>query len=125
MTAQTTHTTPRTMAVLFESWPEPGRTDAYYDLAAALRPTLEGIDGFISMERFASTAEPGKILSLSVWRDAAAVARWRDTLEHRRAQATGRTSIFIDYRLRVVEVVRDYGKHDRAQAPADSRTVHG
>lgn len=121
----TPETHPRMMAVLFESWPEPDKVKAYYDLAAALRPTLEGIDGFISMERFASTADPGKILSLSFWRDEAAVARWRETLEHRRAQATGRASIFVDYRLRVVEVVRDYGKTDRTQAPVDSRTAHG
>ncbi|MEZ5860446.1 MAG: antibiotic biosynthesis monooxygenase [Geminicoccaceae bacterium] len=90
--------------------------------AAAL---LEGIDGFISVERFASVSEPDKFVSLSFWRDEAAVAAWRSLAEHRLAQARGRGQIFADYRLRVAEVSRDYGLTDRAEAPADSRARHG
>jgi heme-degrading monooxygenase HmoA len=82
---------------------------------------LETIDGFISIERFESLTEPGKVLSLSFWRDEAAVARWRNLEPHRRAQAAGRRDIFQDYRLRIGQVVRDYGMDDRAEAPGDSR----
>ena len=108
------------IAVLFEAWPAEGAAHRYFDLAAALRPELEAIDGFLSVERFESLAEPGKLLSLSFWRAEAAVAAWRNRPAHRAAQAQGRTSIFRAYRLRIAEVVRDYGGEDRVQAPADS-----
>jgi heme-degrading monooxygenase HmoA len=104
-------------AVIFEVEPNPGRRQDYLDIAAALRPELERIDGFISVERFQSLTTEGKILSLSFWRDAAAVQRWREHERHRRAQAKGRAEVFRDYRLSVVEVVRQYGMIDRAQAP--------
>jgi heme-degrading monooxygenase HmoA len=107
------------IAVIFEVWPEEGRLDEYLALAAELRQELERIDGFISVERFTSIYEEGKLLSLSFWRDMEAVAAWRANLEHRKAQARGRREVFRDYRLRVAEIVRDYGKDERRQAPAD------
>lgn len=113
------------IAVIFEVTPAPGRREEYLDLAASLRPALEKTDGFISIERFASLANEGKVLSLSFWRDEGAVRRWRELEAHRAAQARGRAGIFSDYRLRVAGVLRDYSMNDRAQAPADSRIVHG
>ena len=113
------------IAVIFEALPKPGRQDAYLDAAASLRPQLAEIDGFISIERFASLTEPGKILSLSFWRDEGAVRAWRNVEAHRRIQGAGRATIFADYRLRVAHVLRDYGMRDRAQAPDDSRAAHG
>jgi heme-degrading monooxygenase HmoA len=109
------------IAVIFEVEPRDGQRQAYLDAAAALRPLLEQIDGFVSIERFESLTQPGKILSLSFWRDEAAVQQWRNLESHRATQRLGRTSIFADYRLRVAEVVRDYGLNDRTQAPEDSR----
>ena len=108
------------IAVIFEVTPRAERRDAYFDLAANLRSQLDQIDGFISVERFESLAQPGKFLSLSFWRDEDAVKRWRTLAEHRDAQAAGRKGIFADYRLRVASVVRDYGMHDRAEVPTDS-----
>lgn len=108
------------MAVIFEVWPAEGRRDDYLNLAAALRDELLKIDGFISVERFESLYEEGKLLSLQFWRDDAAIGRWRAHLDHRQAQALGRGGLFAEYRLRVAEVVRDYGPHDRAQVPADA-----
>ncbi len=96
------------MAVIFEVWPREGRAQDYFDLAAELRPELEKIDGFISVERFRSLAEEDKYVSISFWRDAAAVEAWREQADHRRAQATGRAELFADFRIRVAEVVRDY-----------------
>src|SRR5437660_5516219 len=113
------------IAVIFEIWPKPGQKQRYLDLAAELRPLLETIDGFISIERFESLYEPGKILSLSFFRDEAAVQAWRSTNEHRLAQTKGRSEIFSDYRLRVAGVIRDYGMNERLQVPSDSRKVHG
>ena len=112
------------IAVIFEVWPAAGRKDDYLGLAASLRRDLEGIDGFISVERFQSLTEPGKLLSLSFWRDEAAVRAWRTNSAHRPAQQAGRGGIFADYRLRVASVVRDYGMNERAQAPKDSRAIH-
>ena len=113
------------IAVIFEVWPSAGGRARYLELAAQLRPLLDEVDGFISIERFGSLSDPGKILSLSFWRDEEAVARWRQQEAHRSTQAAGRDHVFADYRLRVAAVVRDYGLNNRAQAPADSRAVHG
>lgn len=113
------------IAVIFEVWPADGRKEAYLDLAAELKPLLERIDGFISVERFQSIAEPGKLLSLSFFRDENAIRQWRTLAEHRRAQARGRAQLFSDYRLRIAGVIRDYGKRERTEAPSDSRESHG
>ena len=112
------------IAVIFEVWPAEGRTQHYLDLAAALRSELDAIDGFISIERFQSLAEPGKLLSLSFWRDEESVKAWRNKPAHRASQAQGREGTFEDYRLRIADVLRDYGMTDRAQAPSDSRVAH-
>ena len=104
-------------AVIFEVEPAPRRGQEYLDIAAELRPELEKIDGFISVERFQSLTQEGKILSLSFWRDEEAVVRWRRHEQHRDAQRAGRGGIFKNYRLRVAAVVRDYGLEDRAEAP--------
>lgn len=113
------------IAVIFEVLPHAEQKQAYLDAAALLRPHLEQIDGFISVERFASLSQEGKVLSLSFWRDEAAVRQWRNLEIHRDVQTAGRGHIFADYRLRVAEVQRDYGMNARAQAPADSRRRHG
>jgi heme-degrading monooxygenase HmoA len=107
------------IAVIFEVWPATDRRQDYFDIAASLKPELERIDGFISVERFSSLTEDGKILSLSFWRDEDAVKRWRTQLEHRAAQRAGRGGIFRDYRLRVASVLRDYGMFERDQVPKD------
>lgn len=112
------------IAIIFEVVPAEGKRDAYLDLAAAMRPMVEQIEGFISVERFESLTTPGKLLSISIFEDEAAVDRWRALDAHRRAQARGRGDIFADYRLRVAHVLRDYGKFERAEAPTDSRAVH-
>jgi len=112
------------IAVIFEVVPAPGRRQEYLDLAAALRPELERIDGFISVERFASLADESKLLSLSFWRDEDAVKRWRNLESHRAAQARGRGGVFAQYRLRVAGVIRDYGMSERKEAPQDSRKAH-
>ena len=112
------------IAVIFEFRPAEGCAAEYFDLAGALRPELEKMDGFVSIERFESLTQPGKILSLSIWRDEEAVRAWRNVEEHRRIQSAGRQSIFADYRLRVAQVVRDYGLEERAEAPEDSRSAH-
>ena len=113
------------IAVIFEVRPRDGRREAYLDIAATLRPILERIDGFVSVERFESLTQPGKILSLSFFRDEQAVIAWRNTEKHRLAQQAGRDGLFEDYRLRIASVIRDYGLDDRAQAPDDSRARHG
>lgn len=112
-------------AVIFEVWPtEEGRQE-YLDIAAALKPTLEKMDGFISIERFQSLSDPSKVLSLSFWRDDEAIAGWRRVESHRKAQGKGRNELFRDYRLRIAGVIRDYGMNERAEAPKDSRERHG
>jgi heme-degrading monooxygenase HmoA len=113
------------IAVIFEALPHSDKKGAYLDAAALLGPQLEQMEGFVSIERFESLVTPGKILSLSFWKDEEAVRRWRNVEAHRRIQVEGRKRIFGDYRLRVAQVLRDYGLTDRAQTPDDSRHVHG
>lgn len=112
------------IAVIFEVMPAADHRQTYLDTAAALRGPLEAMDGFLSIERFESLSQPGKLLSLSFWRDEQAVAGWRAQEDHRQAQAAGRAGVFTDYRLRVAGVLRDYGMHQRTQVPADSRQAH-
>ena len=114
------------IAIIFEVEPAEGRFDDYLDHAARLRTELELMPGFVSVERFRSLTNPGKLLSLSLWEDEAAVAGWRCHAGHRASQAAGRAGIFAGYRLRVAAVLRDYGMAERRdQAPADSLALHG
>jgi heme-degrading monooxygenase HmoA len=112
------------IAVIFEVEPHAAHRDDYFRIAAELRPLLEEVDGFISIERFQSLNDKGRILSLSFWRDEAAVATWRNLEAHRAAQTQGRARIFRSYRLRIAQVVRDYGMSGREQAPEDSQVAH-
>ena len=113
------------IVVIFEVVPAPDRRDNYLALAAVLKPQLAQINGFLSVERFQSLTEPDMILSLSYFRDEEAVSRWRNFSDHRSTQRCGRQSVFMDYRLHVAQVVRDYGMFERDEAPQDSRASHG
>ena len=113
------------IAVIFEVWPAEGRKDDYLAIAASLRDELSQIEGFISVERFQSVTDEGKMLSVSFWRDEAALDEWRRLEQHRAMQSKGRESLFEDYRLRVAQVIRDYGMEARDEAPEDSRALHG
>ncbi len=113
------------IGIIFEVWPAEGRSQQYLDLAAALKDELVNLEGFVSIERFESLSEPGKLLSLSFFQDEQAVRNWRNLPKHRATQSLGRKGVFTDYRLRVVSVVRDYGLNERKQAPDDSCVAHG
>jgi heme-degrading monooxygenase HmoA len=93
-------------------------------MAALLRPELEKFPGFITIERFQSLSNPGKVLSLSFWEDEESISQWRNLETHRAAQVAGRHTIFTDYRLRVAHIARDYGMSQREQAPPDSSSYH-
>ena len=113
------------IAVIFEVMPHPDKKDAYLEMAAKMKAEVQNIDGFISVERFQSLMDPNKLLSLSYWRDEAALDEWCRLRAHRGAQKMGREVMFDDYRPRVVSVMRDYGMTDLEQAPADSKALHG
>lgn len=112
------------IAVIFEVIPADGKKDEYLNIALSLKPELEKIKGFISVERFQSIYHPEKILSLSFWEDEEAIREWRNLEMHRDAQSKGREYVFKDYHLRIAQVVRDYGMFDRKEAPADSKQIH-
>jgi heme-degrading monooxygenase HmoA len=112
------------IAVIFEAFPANGKWDEYLDIASVLRPELNKIPGFISVERFQSLIDPKKVLSLSFWKDEQSVAKWRNTEMHRHAQQRGRDSIFNDYRIRIAKVQRDYCMKERTQVPVDSKQIH-
>ena len=112
------------IAVIFEALPATGKWNEYLELAAGLRPALDQIEGFISIERFQSISNPEKVLSLSFWKDENSITQWRNIEMHRVAQQKGRNTIFDNYRIRIAQVDRDYGLTDRAQAPNDSKLIH-
>jgi len=112
------------VVVIFEVIPVPGKREEYLDIAAVLKTELAVIEGFISVERFQSLTDPGKVLSLSFWKDEESIQQWRNLSIHREAQKTGRNCVFADYRLRVANVIRDYGMRNRAEAPGDSKLIH-
>jgi heme-degrading monooxygenase HmoA len=112
------------IAVIFEVIPKEGQKDEYFKIAQVLQPALEKMNGFISIERFQSFNDPGKVLSLSFWKDEESIQQWRGVEMHRWAQSKGRESIFKDYHLRIAVVSRDYGMYDRKEAPADSKKFH-
>ena len=113
------------IAIIFEVTPHEGMAHDYRKIAGEMRGFVEQIDGFISVERFQSLTNPHKLLSISFFESEAAVEEWRRLAAHRSAQKAGRETLFRDYRLRVLQVLRDYGKDDRGQVPLDSLEVHG
>ena len=112
------------IAIIFEVYPREGQKENYLEIAAGLKPHLEKIDGFVSVERFQSLTDPKKMLSLSFFENEEAIASWRNLIAHRSGQEKGRSGVFDDYRLRVAGVIRDYGMFDRDQAPDDSLQAH-
>ncbi|GHO51256.1 antibiotic biosynthesis monooxygenase family protein [Ktedonospora formicarum] len=112
------------IAAILEVYVKEEHRQEYLDIAAQLRPLLDDIDGFISVERFESLYTPGKLISLSFWRDEEAIAAWQQVREHHIAQAKGRATIFEDYRMKIAGVIWDYGKRDRAQAPQNRQASH-
>jgi len=113
------------ITVIFEFTPAPGRFPDYMALVDTLKADLAKAEGFISLERFESITTKGKFVSLQFWKDEESVKKWRNLQKHRAAQKQGRGGIFASYRLRIASVVRDYALDERAQAPADSVSVHG
>lgn len=111
------------LAVIFEVWPADGCQEKYLALATNMKKHLSDFDGFISVERFESLTEPGKLLSVSFWRDEESLSRWRKLEEHRAMQQMGRDGMFRDYHLRIGSVLRDYTLAERDEAPEDSRAV--
>ncbi len=112
------------IAVIFEVFPKEENKQEYLDIAAGLKPMLANFDGFISIERFASLQNPDKILSLSFWKDEESIEKWRNDMKHRMGQALGLDHIFSDYRIRVGNIIRDYGLTEREEAPSDSNDYH-
>ncbi|KAA6457924.1 antibiotic biosynthesis monooxygenase [Acidobacteria bacterium AB60] len=112
------------IAMIFEFTASEEHFEEYMAEAAALRPLVARIRGFISIERFESKSTPGKFVSIGFFEDEDAVREWRNLAEHRRVQHLGRTRLFDSYRLRMASVLRDYSMHARAEAPEDSRLAH-
>lgn len=110
------------LAVVFEVYPTESGKAEYLAIAAKLREFLENRPGFISIERFQSLVDQNKILSLSFWESEEVIKEWRNLFEHRMAQKKGKNELFLNYRIRVAEVVRDYSSTSRNQAPQDSKS---
>ena len=95
-------------AVIFEVEVKPSGKDEYLAIAAKLKEQLVKVDGFISIERFQSLVNDGKILSLSFWESEESIKNWKANFDHIQAQSKGRESLFKNYHIRIAQVQRDY-----------------
>jgi heme-degrading monooxygenase HmoA len=95
------------LALFFDVLPKPGHEDAYFQIAAALKPELEKNPGLLFLDRYKSLGRPGWFLSHQYWRDEASLVRWRTEPHHHVAQVAGRREHFADYRIRVAQVVTE------------------
>ena len=110
--------------VVLEVKPTAEGRQRYLDLAAALKPLLAGYEGFIRAERFASLAEEGKLLSMNVWTDEAAVERWRNDVQHRLSQRLPIPDRVAPVRIRIGGVDAVSGAEDDAPRPLLLMEVH-
>ncbi|NLJ33447.1 MAG: antibiotic biosynthesis monooxygenase [Firmicutes bacterium] len=106
--------------VAFEVTLTPKGKEEYLAAVEKIKPLVADLAGYERGERFQSIAEGNKLLSLHVWENEEAVAKWRNQTEHRLAQMAGREKMFSSYRITVGHVVREYTDTNRSQAPADS-----
>lgn len=97
------------IALFFEVLPRPDHEGTYFEMAAKLKPALDASGGLQFLDRSRSTRRPGWFLSHQIWRDEAAMTRWRVNAAHHRTQACGRTDILADYRLRVGSIIAEVG----------------
>ena len=102
-------------ALLFEMTPREGHEEHYFSHAAKLRPILMQHDGLVFIERFKSQSRPNVILSHSLWRDEASIARWRTDREHHKSQTAGRYKHFEDYRIRIAHVLHQYVQENNVE----------
>ena len=93
-------------AVTISELPTKGGIPGSADLAADLGLATASTSGLLDHEIFESIYNPGKVLVLAAWRDAAAAERWQPT-----AIAGGAP------RHRRVRIIRDYGLFERREAP--------
>lgn len=96
------------IGLFFEVTPRPGHEQAYFDIAAGLRPELDKNPGLLFIDRFKSLTTPRIILSHSHWRDEASLAGWRTQAKHHVAQVAGRQQHFEDYRLRIAQRIWEW-----------------
>jgi heme-degrading monooxygenase HmoA len=101
-------------AVIFEVEIADGKQSEYLEIASKLKEQLVSMPGFISVERFESLVNDGKLVSLSFWETEESLIFWKKNFDHMNAQKKGRESIFKDYRIRIANVERDYTKESSA-----------
>jgi len=94
------------LAVIFTSLRTAG-DGGYAQTAEEMVRLASGQDGFLGVE---SARDPeGLGITVSYWRDEAAVRAWREQADHLTAQAAGKARWYRAYRIRVCRVEREYG----------------
>jgi heme-degrading monooxygenase HmoA len=98
---------PPYLAVIFSSQRSEGDR-GYAAMAERMVDLAREQPGFLGVES-ARNAE-GFGITVSYWRDEAAVKAWKAQAEHAVAQKLGREAWYAAYRVRVCRVEREYGK---------------
>ena len=87
----------------------PGVEPAFQAALAEMLEKVREIDGFLGEEPCRSVADESKRVTISYWRDDAALEAWRKHPDHQRVMLLGRRELLAWYRIRVTRVERDYG----------------
>jgi len=97
---------PPYLAVIFTSLRAPG-DHGYADMAERMLALAAGQPGFLGVE--SARGADGLGITVSYWRDEAAVAAWKRDPAHQQAQRAGRETWYAAYHVRVAQVARAYG----------------
>lgn len=96
------------IACIIEFGVRPGMEARHQELLLPLLDGVQEVDGFISKETFDSRNTPGKIITVSYWRDGEAMAAWMKDRDHITAMVAGKKEVFTHYWIQISEVQREY-----------------
>ena len=78
--------------------------EGYAEMSDTMVALAEQQDGFLGME----SARDALGITLSYWSSRAAIARWKEQVDHRAAQQIGKHTWYSSYQVRIAQVERDY-----------------
>jgi heme-degrading monooxygenase HmoA len=95
---------PPYVAVIFTSIRTPDDAEGYGRMAEAMEELAAEQPGYLGIE--AAREDLG--ITVSYWTDEASAQAWKEVAAHLAAQRRGRERWYVDYRVRIATVTRDY-----------------
>ncbi|HVS52004.1 MAG TPA: antibiotic biosynthesis monooxygenase [Opitutaceae bacterium] len=94
-------------AVIFTSQRAVDDGRAYAAMSERMVELGSRYDGFLGIE--SARGANGVGITVSYWRDEAAILAWKRDTEHQKAQHAGQKTWYTDYEVRIAKVERAYG----------------